>query len=105
MTTLNKPVNRSELRSNQSAILDKAVGENIVVVKAARKSGRDKYIVDGAWFDSLAARLESAAETIEIMTDRRLFQNIVKSMDTLDEDMRLGRLHSFEDAFSKGDTQ
>ena len=103
MTTPTK-VSRSELRSNQCAILDQAQGKNIVVVKAARKSGRDKYIVDDAYFDSLVARLESAVETIEIMTDRRLFQNIVKSMDTIDDDMRLGRLHSFEDAFERRTT-
>ena len=92
-------VNRSELRADQSNILDKAEGEHIVVVKAPRASGGEKYIVDSEYFDAMVGRLRSAIETIEIMMDPRLFENIMKSMSTLDEDMRLGRLHSFEDAF------
>lgn len=92
-------VNRSELRADQSSILDKAEGTHIVVVKAPRASGGEKYIVDGAYFNTVFDRLRSALETLEIMMDRRLVDSIMKSMDTLDEDMRLGRLHSFEDAF------
>ena len=92
-------VNRSELRAAQSSILDKAEGTHIVVVKAPRTSGGEKYIVDSAYFNTIFDRLHSALETLEIMMDRRLFDNITKSMDTLDEDMRLGRLHSFDDAF------
>jgi hypothetical protein len=92
-------VNRSELRADQSSILDKAVGEHIVVVKSPKSSGGEKYIIDSAYFNAVVERLQSAVETLEIMMDSRLFDNIRKSMDSIDEDMRLGRLHNFDDAF------
>ena len=92
-------VNRTELRADQSTILAKAEGKHIVVVKSPRSSGGEKYIVDSDYFKAVMDRLASALETLEIMMDKRLFNNIMRSMDTLDEDMRRGRLHSFDDAF------
>jgi hypothetical protein len=47
--------------------------------------------------------MNQRAETPEIMADQKLFRQIMIGADTLDEDLRLGRLHSFEAAF-EGET-
>jgi hypothetical protein len=44
--------------------------------------------------------VRSLAETLEIAADRRLFRQILKAAATLKEDARLGKLHSFEEAFN-----
>jgi hypothetical protein len=46
-------------------------------------------------------KLESLAETLEIALDRKLFNQILAAADTLEEDLRLGKLHSLEDAFAE----
>ena len=38
-------------------------------------------------------------ETLEITSDRKLFQQIMNAAATLEDDTRLGKLHSFEEAF------
>jgi hypothetical protein len=43
--------------------------------------------------------VRSLAETLEIAADRRLFVQILKAAATLKGDLRLGKLHSFEEAF------
>lgn len=91
-------VNRSTLRQEQSAILAKAVGRHIVVVKARAKQN-EKCIVDRRYFQDLLDELKSSLETLEITTDTRLFAQLIRSAETIDEDVRLGRLHSLEEAF------
>ena len=44
---------------------------------------------------------ESLDETQEIATDRKLFNQILAARDTLEEDLRLGKLHSLYDAFAE----
>ena len=40
-------------------------------------------------------------ETWEIDTDQTLFNQILATADSLEEDLRLGKLHSLEDAFAE----
>ncbi len=47
-----------------------------------------------------AARAASILETLEIMADTELFEQIMRAAKTLNEDIREGKLHSFEEAFS-----
>ena len=35
------------------------------------------------------------------MSDQKLFPQIMMAADTLDDDLRLGRLHSFEEAYEE----
>ena|SRR2546425_7482994 len=93
-------VNRSELRKNQRAVLRKARGHTVVVVEASDE-GEEKVVVDKNYFEDVLKRLRALRETLEIMGDERLFGQIMKAADTLDEDMRLGRLHSIEEAFKE----
>jgi hypothetical protein len=91
-------VHRSELRQNQSQIFRRATGRNIVQV-CGRGTADEKYLVDKAYFDGAIEELKSAIETLQVMADQRLFQQVLRAGATLDDDIRLGRLHSLEEAF------
>ena len=49
----------------------------------------------------IRSKLESRFETQDIASDRRLFKQILAGADTLEEDLRLGKLYSLEDAFAE----
>jgi hypothetical protein len=91
-------VNRSELRQDQSAVLKKAVGKRVVVVRGTTDDA-EKYIVDKEYFEELLEQWCSAVETLEIATDVRLFNNLLRAAETIDRDLRQGKLHPFEEAF------
>ena len=93
-------VKRSELRQNQRATLNKAKGRTVVVISSKEKAG-DKLLLDKQYFDDMVKELRAAKETLEIMSDPKLFSQIVTAAETLDEDVRLGRLHSFEEVFGE----
>lgn len=93
-------VNRSKLRQNQSKILREAKGRRIVEV-AGRHPDEEKYVVDKRYFDDLLARLRATVETLEITADPKLFRQILRAADTIEGDLRRGKLHSFEEAFGE----
>ena len=93
-------VNRSDLRQEQSAVLRMAKGKTVVVV-AARGKAEEKFILDKPYFEELVSGLRSAMETLEITTDRKLFARLLKSAESVEEDARRGKLHSFEDVFTE----
>ena len=97
-------VNRTKLRQSQCAVLKKASGRSVVLVQnQGGETGKEKCILDKAYLDELLRELRGAVETIEIMMDPVLFPRLLKTAETLDEDMRLGKLHSFEEVFGKGE--
>ncbi len=91
-------VKRSEFRRNQKRLLKKAKGRTVVVV-TSRGEGEEKCVLDRRYFEELLKKLAAAIETLEITTDRKLFQQLLRAAETLDDDAQLGRLHSFEEAF------
>jgi PHD/YefM family antitoxin component YafN of YafNO toxin-antitoxin module len=93
-------VNRSELRQNQSALLKRARGKKVLLIKA-NDAEDEKVVLDRRYFEQLRKKLASVVETLEIVMDRKLFAQILASADTLEEDLRLGKLHSLEDAFAE----
>ncbi|MBI3668142.1 MAG: hypothetical protein HY236_18235 [Acidobacteria bacterium] len=95
-------VRRTELRQHQPALLRKAKGRTVLVVKGPADAEEDKYILDKQYFDQLLEKFASLVETLQIMADRKLFGQILTVADTLEEDLRLGKLHSFEEAFDEG---
>ena len=94
-------VNRSELRQNQSATLRRARGRNVLLIRANDKA-EEKVVLDKRYFDEIRQRLEAVVETLEIAMDRKLFNQIMAAADTLEDDLRLGKLHSLEEAFAEG---
>ena len=95
-------VNRSQLRQKQSSILRKAKGRTVVVVSDARAGGEVKYVLDRLYFEQLWKSLVAAVETLEITTDRKLFNQILRAAETLDDDTRVRKLRPFEEAFGAG---
>jgi hypothetical protein len=93
-------VNRSELRQNQSALLRRVRGSRVLLIKANDET-EEKVVLDKKYFDQIRQQLEAVVETLEITMDRKLFNQILAAADTLDEDLRLGKLHSLDDAFAE----
>ena len=93
-------VNRSELRQHQSRWLKKARGQHVLLIKS-NDADEEKVVLDRQYFDEIRRKLEGLVETLEIAMDRKLFNQILAAADTLEEDLRLGKLHSLEDAFAE----
>jgi hypothetical protein len=93
-------VNRSDLRQHQSKWFKKARGQHVLLVKS-NDSEEEKIVLDRQYFDEIRKQLESLIETVEIAMDRKMFNQILAAADTLEEDLRLGKLHSLEDAFAE----
>jgi hypothetical protein len=93
-------VRRSDLRQYQSKWLKKARGQHVLLIKS-NDADDEKIVLDKQYFDEIHAKLQSLVETLEIAMDRKLFNQILAAADTLEEDLRLGKLHSLEDAFAE----
>jgi hypothetical protein len=93
-------VNRTDLRDQQSKYLRAATGNKIVEV-VGRAEEEEKYVVDKKYLNEVLDRLRSAIETINVIKDQKLYGQIMRVSGTIDEDIRLGRLHSFEEAFGE----
>ncbi len=93
-----KTVNRSQLRQNQSATLRLASGNKAVLISAHHQED-EKILLDRKYFDEMLERISSLMETLEIMNDQKLLNQILASDKSLEHDTRHGKLHSFEEAF------
>jgi hypothetical protein len=93
-------VNRTEFRENLRAMLDKAQDCTVVEISAPNNED-ERLLLDRKYFDELVKSLKSLMETLEITTDRKLFEQIIRAASTLEDDTRLGKLHSFEEAFGE----
>ncbi len=93
-------VKRSELRQNQRRTLKRATGSTIVLI-SANDAEETKLVLDKRYFDELLAKLRAAAETLAITMDGRLYPQILEAAKTLDEDVRLGKLHTPDEAFGE----
>jgi hypothetical protein len=93
-------VNRTEFRDNLRAMLDKAQECTVVEISAPNNED-ERLLLDRRYFDELVNRVNSLVETLEITTDQKLFGQIVRAASTLEEDTRLGKLHSFDEAFGE----
>lgn len=91
-------VNRSDLRQKQRETLDRAKNNTVVLISATDQE-EEKLVLDKKYFEEIVQKLRSVIETLEIMSDQKLFRQIVGVAQTLEEDTRLGKLHSFEEAF------
>ena len=94
-------VKRSEMRQNQSRLLKKVKGRTVLVLRGSSGGDEDKYVLDKAYFEDLLKRNSALSETLEITLDRKLFNQILAAADTLEKDLRSGKLHSFEEAFEE----
>jgi len=95
-----KTVNRSELRQKQSATLRMARGNQVVVISANHEED-EKLLLDKRYFDEIVKQLGAVIETLEIISDQKLFKQILGVSESLEQKTRLGKLHSFEEAFGE----
>jgi hypothetical protein len=95
-----KTVNRSELRQKQSATLRMARGNQVVVISANHEED-EKLLLDKRYFDEIVKQLEAVIETLEIISDQKLFNQILAVSESLEQKTRLVKLHSFEEAFGE----
>ena len=93
-------VNRSELRQKQRATLKRAKGRSVVLIFGADKE-EEKLVIDKEYFDEVLKKLRAAVETLSITMDERLYGQILAAAETLDKDIRRGKLRSFEEAFGE----
>lgn len=104
VASLTKPhwvkVKRSELRQKQRATLKRAKGRTVVLIAGADEE-EEKLVIDKEYFQEVLGKLRAAVETLSITMDERLFGQIMAAAKTLDDDIRLGRLRSFEEAFGE----
>jgi len=49
----------------------------------------------------IRSKLESRFETLEVAMDQKLFNQILAAANTLEKDLRCGKLRSLEDAFAE----
>lgn len=93
-------VNRSVLREKQRQTLNKAKGRTVVVI-SARDEEDEKFVLDKSYFDEILVQLRSAVETLGVAMDKPLVTQILKVAQTLDDDIRLGKLKSIDEAFGE----
>lgn len=91
-------VNRSKLREDQSAVLNRASGHTVILVEN-RGEGNEKCILDKGYYDELLRQFKIAIDTLQITMDVKLFNRLLKTAETLEEDTRLGKLYSVEEVF------
>lgn len=93
-------ITRTDLRQNQRALLQKARGNTVLVV-SGNDEGDAKIVADKEYFEDILRKLRAMRETLEITMDAKLYGQILKIAESVDEDTRLGKLHSFEEAFGE----
>ena len=93
------PVSRSEFRDNQKEFLKKAKGHNVLVITG--DAGEEKLVLDKKYFDEILGRLKAYVETLEVAMDKKLMSSILAASQTLEEDVRTGKLLSMDEMFSE----
>jgi crotonobetainyl-CoA:carnitine CoA-transferase CaiB-like acyl-CoA transferase len=94
-----KKVSATNLRGRLKTYMNAAKGGKVVLIENRRQDS--KYLVDKDWLDTLVRERESILATLEVLADRELTNRLLKLAETIDEDVRAGRLHTMEEVFGK----
>jgi hypothetical protein len=94
-----KKVSATRLRGRLKTYMNAAKGGKVVLIENRRQES--KYLVDKDWLDTLVRERESILATLEVLADRELTNRLLKLAETIDEDVRAGRLHTMEEVFGK----
>jgi predicted dinucleotide-utilizing enzyme len=94
-------ITATDLRDHLRDSLNSAKENNVVLVENRRQEA--KYLVDKDFLDTLIRERDSIIATVEILADRELASHLFKLAETIDDDVRSGRIHlnSMEDVFGK----
>jgi len=94
-----KKVSVTTLRGRLKGYMKQARGGNLVLINNRRQES--KYLVDKDWLDTVMRERESILATLQILADRELTARLLKLAETVDEDVRAGRLHTIEEVFGE----
>jgi PHD/YefM family antitoxin component YafN of YafNO toxin-antitoxin module len=94
-----RKVSATSLRGRLKTFLKAAKGGSVVLIENRRQES--KYLVDKDWLDALMRERESFLATLEILADRELTARLLKLAQTVDEDVRAGRIHTMKEVFDE----
>ena len=94
-----KKVSATTLRGGLKSYMKHAKGGKVVLIENRRQES--KYLVGKEWLDALMRERESILATLEILADRELTSRLLKLAETVDEDVRAGRLHTMDEVFGQ----
>jgi hypothetical protein len=94
-----KKVSATNLRGGLKRYMKQARGGKVVLIENRRQDS--KYLVDKQWLDTVMRERESILATLEILADRELTNRLLKLAETIDEDVRAGRLHTMAEVFDE----
>jgi hypothetical protein len=69
----------------------KTKGRAVTLVE--NRQSEPKYFIDKAFFDSIIKENESIKATFEILADHELTSHLMKLAETIDGDVRSGKIH------------
>lgn len=94
-----KEASATEVRENFRHYAATARGGRVVLI--TNKQQAAKYLVDKEWLDNLVRERESVLATLEVLADRELTERLLKTAETIDEDLRAGRLRTMAEVFGE----
>ncbi len=94
-----KKVSVTTLRGRLKGYMKQARGCNLVLINNRRQES--KYLVDKDWLDTVMRERESVIATLQVLADRELTNRLLKLAETVEEDVRAGRLHTMEEVFGE----
>lgn len=96
-----KKITATKFRDKLKDCAEHTKGNAVILVE--NRCFESKYFVDKEWLDAKIKESESIKATFEILVDRELTNRLLKLAETVDADVRSGRIHlnSMEDVFGK----
>jgi len=94
-----KEVSATRLRDRFRLYTKEAKRKKVILIRNRRQES--KYLVDKEWLDDMIREHKSLLATLEVLADPELTRRLLKLGETIDEDVRAGRLHSMEEVFGR----
>jgi len=94
-----RKVRATTFRSHYRRVASGAEGRNVVLIENLRQ--RPKYLVDKEFLDGLLRERDRILATLEILAEPELASRLVKLGQTVDRQLRTGRitLHTLDEVF------
>ncbi len=97
--TVKRKVSATDFRDHLRDHLRVVKDDRVVLVENRRQEA--KYVVDKDWLDKFIRERQSILATLEVLADRDLTARLLKTAETIDEDVRAGRLRTMEEVFGE----
>jgi hypothetical protein len=86
-----RKVTATKFRDKFNDCARRTKGNTVTLVE--NRQSEPKYFIDKAFFDSIIKENESIKATFEILADRELTSHLMKLAETIDDDVRAGKIH------------